>query len=43
MGAFRENAAGFPDARVVPVEGAGRLIPLEAPENFNRALRDFWT
>lgn len=43
MEAFRKSASAFPDATVVPVEGAGRLIPLEAPDNFNAALRKFWT
>lgn len=43
MEAFEKIAAGFPDATVVPIKGAGRLIPIEAPEEFNAALRKFWT
>jgi 3-oxoadipate enol-lactonase len=35
-------ARKFPDATVVELDSAGRLLPLEAPEQFNKALRDFW-
>ena len=39
-----ERRAGiFPDARVVQIETAGRLLPLESPVELNAALRDFWT
>jgi pimeloyl-ACP methyl ester carboxylesterase len=37
------TAALFPDARVVVLPGAGRLLPLESPREFNDALRAFWT
>lgn len=37
------TAAMFPDARVVVLPGAGRLLPLESPREFNDALRAFWT
>ncbi len=33
----------FPDARVVQIKTAGRLLPLESPAELNSALRDFWT
>jgi pimeloyl-ACP methyl ester carboxylesterase len=36
-------AKGFPDARVVKLPVAGRLLPLEAPADLSRALQDFWT
>lgn len=35
-------ARQFPDARVVPLESAGRLLPLEAPQALNAAIRGFW-
>ena len=34
-------AAGMPRARLEVISGAGHLSGLEAPEAFNRALRDF--
>lgn len=40
---YNEMAADFPNATVVELDSAGRLLPLEAPEEFNRALREFWT
>jgi pimeloyl-ACP methyl ester carboxylesterase len=41
--ALAERAAQrFPDARVVVLASAGRLLPLEAPAEFNEALRRFW-
>lgn len=40
---IREMEQEFPDATVVPIPDAGRLLPLEAPEALNSALRDFWT
>lgn len=43
MDRFNDIATAYPNATVVPIEGAGRLIPLESPEVFNRALREFWT
>ena len=36
------TAALFPEARVVVLPGAGRLLPLESPQEFNEALRRFW-
>lgn len=33
----------FPDARVVQIKTAGRLLPLESPTELNAALRNFWT
>lgn len=36
-------ARQFPDARVVTLESAGRLLPLEAPQALNAAIRDFWS
>ena len=42
MEAFKKSASAFPNATVVPVEGAGRLVPLEAPGEFNAVLRRFW-
>lgn len=36
-------SSGFPDARVVQIETAGRLLPLESPAELNQALREFWT
>lgn len=38
-----EMAAGIPGARLVVVEEAGHLTPLEQPEVVNRALRDWLT
>ena len=38
-----QMARTFPDARVVRLKGAGRLLPLESPEEFNGALRQLWT
>jgi pimeloyl-ACP methyl ester carboxylesterase len=35
-------AKDFPDARVVVLPSVGRLLPLEAPAEFNAALRRFW-
>jgi len=32
---------GLPDARLVPVEGAGHSSNLERPEPVNQALREF--
>jgi pimeloyl-ACP methyl ester carboxylesterase len=37
-----KTAALFPDARVVVLPSAGRLLPIEAPREFNDALRRFW-
>jgi pimeloyl-ACP methyl ester carboxylesterase len=37
-----DTAKEFPDARVVVLPSAGRLLPLEAPAEFNDALRRFW-
>ncbi len=37
-----QTAKQFPDARVVVLPGAGRLLPIEAPAEFNEALRRFW-
>jgi len=37
-----QTAKLFPDARVVVLPSAGRLLPLEAPAEFNEALRRFW-
>jgi len=36
------TASKFPDARVVVLPSAGRLVPLESPAEFNDALRRFW-
>jgi pimeloyl-ACP methyl ester carboxylesterase len=36
-------AKTFPNAEVVRVKGAGRLLSLEAPGELNAALRAFWT
>jgi len=36
------SAARFPDARVVVLPSAGRLLPLESPAELNDALRRFW-
>jgi pimeloyl-ACP methyl ester carboxylesterase len=33
----------FRDAEVVRIKGAGRLLSLESPAEFNAALRGFWT
>lgn len=38
-----QMARTFPNARVVRLKGAGRLLPLESPEEFNGALRELWT
>lgn len=38
-----QMARAFPLARVVRLKGAGRLLPLESPEELNTALREFWT
>jgi pimeloyl-ACP methyl ester carboxylesterase len=35
-------AAQLPDSRVVKIESAGRLLPLEAPAQLNEAVRGFW-
>jgi pimeloyl-ACP methyl ester carboxylesterase len=35
-------AKSFPDARVVRLPVAGRLLPLEAPAELSRALEEFW-
>jgi pimeloyl-ACP methyl ester carboxylesterase len=32
----------FTRARVVSLDSAGRLLPLEAPQELNRALQEFW-
>ena len=32
----------FRNARIVTLESAGRLLPLESPQELNRALRGFW-
>lgn len=40
---IHEMAEKFPDASVVELNSAGRLLPIEAPDEFNRALREFWT
>ncbi len=37
-----QTAKQFPDARVVVLPRAGRLLPIEAPTEFNEALRRFW-
>lgn len=42
MEQFEQNARAFPNATVVAIEGAGRLIPLEASSRFSAALRRFW-
>jgi pimeloyl-ACP methyl ester carboxylesterase len=39
--AGREMAALMPDARLVVIPGAGHLSNVEAPEQFNAAVRDF--
>lgn len=39
----RAEASKMPDARVVLLAGAGRLLPLESPDALNQAIRDFWT
>ncbi|MEZ5459268.1 MAG: alpha/beta hydrolase [Steroidobacteraceae bacterium] len=36
-------AAQLPDARVVRIESAGRLLPLEAPNELNASVRQFWS
>lgn len=33
----------LPDARVVRIESAGRLLPLESPVQFNAAVQQFWS
>jgi pimeloyl-ACP methyl ester carboxylesterase len=38
-----KTAAQFPDARVVVLPSVGRLLPLESPQEFNDALRRFWS
>ncbi|MFM8517899.1 MAG: alpha/beta fold hydrolase [Nevskiaceae bacterium] len=38
----KKIGAGFPDARVVELASAGRLLPLESPAELNRALGTFW-
>lgn len=39
---MRNMTSEFPDARVVEIDEAGRLLPLESPEQLNKALADFW-
>ncbi|MDX2142542.1 MAG: alpha/beta hydrolase [Rhodospirillaceae bacterium] len=36
-------AKQFSNAEVARIEGAGRLLSLESPEEFNKALRTLWT
>ncbi len=38
----RRMAAQFPNARVVVIPAAGRLLPLESPQEFSSAVRAFW-
>jgi pimeloyl-ACP methyl ester carboxylesterase len=38
-----QMARTFPSARVIRLKGAGRLLPLESPDEFNAALRELWT
>lgn len=38
----RANASRFPNARVVELASAGRLLPLESPAELNQALANFW-
>lgn len=39
-----ERLAGqLPDARVVRIESAGRLLPLESPQQLNAAVSQFWS
>lgn len=37
----REIAAAIPDSTLVVIEGAGHMLPLEAPEAVNRAIADW--
>ena len=39
----KERVSQFPDARLVQIEDAGRLLPLESPKRLNKALEEFWT
>ena len=34
-------ASGIPNARKIVIQGAGHMVNLEAPEEFNRAVLDF--
>jgi pimeloyl-ACP methyl ester carboxylesterase len=38
----KANARRFPNARVVELASAGRLLPLESPAELNQALTKFW-
>lgn len=38
----KANARRFPNARVVELASAGRLLPLESPAELNQALAKFW-
>lgn len=38
----KASARQFPNARVVELPSAGRLLPLESPAELNRALATFW-
>jgi pimeloyl-ACP methyl ester carboxylesterase len=40
---FDGPLAAVPDLRKFRVEGASRLLPLEAPDELNSAIRAFWT
>lgn len=40
---MKEMTKEFPDARVIEIKDAGRLLPLESPVQLNQTLIDFWT
>jgi 3-oxoadipate enol-lactonase len=39
---LRDAASRLPDATLVLVPGVGHTVPMEAPDELNRALRGFW-
>lgn len=42
VAAAQQLAGRFPDGRAVVIPGAGRLLPLETPDQLNDAIRKFW-